>query len=74
MHVSVSAHREQSLKLGREARVGHSSSIGMGTVIEDGAQVCVCTTPSLSFEKSDFYCLICVSQPGPLLKISAEDL
>ena len=57
VHVYVSAHREQFLKLGREARVGHSSSIGMGTVIEDGAQVCL-YLPSLSFVISDFYYLI----------------
>ncbi|KAK9914949.1 hypothetical protein WJX75_002748 [Coccomyxa subellipsoidea] len=32
-------YKEQHLKLGREARIGHSSCIGMGTTIEDGAQV-----------------------------------
>lgn len=32
-------HREHSVKLGREARIGHSTCIGAGTVIEDGAEV-----------------------------------
>ncbi|BDA43794.1 Translation initiation factor eIF-2B subunit epsilon [Coccomyxa sp. Obi] len=32
-------YKEHSVKLGREARIGHSTCIGAGTVIEDGAEV-----------------------------------
>lgn len=34
--------REHGVKLGREAQVVHGTAIGMGTVIEDGAQVRAC--------------------------------
>lgn len=59
------------MKLGREARIGQSTCIGAGTVIEDGAEVS-CTSsgsrayvnsqpPSSSMPATYLLCVVCYS-------------